>query len=61
VLLARIAALLVAIAIAVALLLWTFTRNRAYLTFAARLFKWAVLVGLGFGGLLVLERVIVLL
>lgn len=59
-LLARLAAFLVAIAIAVALLLWVFTRKRAYLDFAWRLFKWTVWIGLGFGALLVLERLIVL-
>jgi hypothetical protein len=56
----RILVLIAAIAIGVALLLFIFTRERRYLQFAVRLLQYTVLAALIVFGLLLFERLAVL-
>jgi hypothetical protein len=56
----RVLVLIAAIAIGVALLLFLFTRERRYLQFALRLLQYAVLAALIVFGLLLFERLAVL-
>ena len=57
----RLVAVLVGIALAVYILLWLFTRNRKYLRFAFRVFQFAVFAALIVLALMALERVAVLI
>ncbi|MCX7154768.1 MAG: hypothetical protein WCR74_17210 [Betaproteobacteria bacterium] len=57
----RLVAVLVGIALAVSILLWLFTRNRKYLRFAFRVFQFAVFAALIVLALMALERVAVLI
>ena len=57
----RLVAVLVGIALAVSILLWLFTRNRKYLRFAFRVFQFAVFAVLIVLALMALERVAVLI
>ena len=59
-LLLRIAAILVVLATAAGVVLFLLTRDRKYLRFALQVFKVALLVALLIFGLLILERVVVL-
>jgi len=61
VLVLRLVAVLVGIALAVSILLWLFTRNRKYLRFAFRVFQFAVFAALIVLALMALERVAVLI
>ena len=56
----RLIAVLVAIGIAGSLLAFVFTRDRRYLAWGWRLFRYAIIVALVFFALLILERVFVL-
>ena len=56
----RLAAVLVVIALCASLVMWLFTRDRKYLRFAFRVFQFAVLAVLGVLALMALERVFVL-
>ena len=56
----RLVAVLVMIALCVSLLMWLFTRDRKYLRFAFRVFQFAVFAVLGVLALMALERVFVL-
>lgn len=56
----RLAAVLVVIALCASLVMWLFTRDRKYLRFAFRVFQFAVFAVLGVLALMVLERVFVL-
>jgi hypothetical protein len=57
----RILGILVALATLAGLVLYLFTRDRRYLRFAFQLFKVAVIFALFLFGLLLLERLVVLL
>jgi hypothetical protein len=57
----RIAAILTVLATAAGIVLYLLTRDRKYLRFAFQVFKYAAIFALLVFGLLVLERVIVLL
>ena len=57
----RLVAVLVAIALGVALVMWLFTRDRKYLRFAFRVFQFAVFAVLAVLALMALERVAVLI
>ncbi len=57
----RIAAILAVLATAAGMVLYLLTRDRKYLRFAFEVFKYAVIFALLVFGLLILERVIVLL
>jgi hypothetical protein len=57
----RIAAILAVLATASGIVLFLLTRDRKYLRFAFQVFKYALIFALLVFGLLVLERVIVLL
>lgn len=56
----RLLALLVAIAIALGIVAYLVTGSRSYLRFSVRLFKYALLIALIFLGLMALERLIVI-
>ena len=56
----RLLAVLVVIALCASLVMWLFTRDRKYLRFAFRVFQFAVFAVLGVLALMVLERVFVL-
>ena len=56
----RLVAVLVVIALCASLLMWLFTRDRKYLRFAFRVFLFAVFAVLGVLALMALERVFVL-
>lgn len=56
----RLAAVLVVIALCASLLMWLFTRDRKYLRFAFRVFQFAIFAVLGVLALMALERVFVL-
>ncbi len=56
----RLVAVLVVIALCASLVMWLFTRDRKYLRFAFRVFQFAVLAVLGVLALMALERVFVL-
>ncbi len=56
----RLVAVLVVIALCASLVMWLFTRDRKYLRFAFRVFQFAVFAVLGALALMVLERVFVL-
>ena len=56
----RIAAILVVLATATGIVLYLLTRDRKYLRFAFQVFKYALIFALPVFGLLMLERVIVL-
>ena len=56
----RIAAILAVLATAAGIVLYLLTRDRKYLRFAFRVFKYAVIFALLVFGLLMLERAIVL-
>ena len=56
----RLVAVLVMIALCASLLMWLFTRDRKYLRFAFRVFQFAVFAVLGVLALRALERVFVL-
>lgn len=56
----RLVALLTLVAIAVCLGLYVFTRNPRYLRYAARIFRFAIVVGVVFGAFYVLERLILI-
>lgn len=58
-LLLRIVAVLTGIGICGAVFLFFLNRDRRYLMFAWRLFRWALVLALVFFGLLILERVLV--
>ena len=60
VLVLRIAAILVVLATAAGIVLFLLTRDRKYLRFAFRVFKYSLVFALLVFGLLVLERVLVL-
>jgi hypothetical protein len=60
VLVLRLAAILVVLATAAGIVLYFATRDRKYLRFAFQVFKYALIFALLVFGLLVLERVIVL-
>jgi ABC-type transport system involved in multi-copper enzyme maturation permease subunit len=55
---ARIIGVIVLIAIAVAVIMWLFTRESRYLWFAYRLIQLTVLAGVVFFGIFFLERVL---
>jgi hypothetical protein len=57
----RLAGLLVLITIASSLALYLFTRNRRYLTFAWRVFQFALVFLLVFMALYVLERLVLVI
>lgn len=57
----RIAAIVVVLAAVAGVLLFFFTRDRKYLRFAFQVFKYALIVALALFGLLVAERVMVLI
>ena len=59
-LLLRFAAILVVLVTVAGLILFLFTRDRKYLRFALRVFTYSLLVALLIFGLLILERVVVL-
>lgn len=59
-LLLRLAAILVVIAIAAGVVMYLVTGNRKYLQQAFRIFKYALIVSLVFLGLMALERLIVI-
>jgi hypothetical protein len=54
----RIVGVIVLIALAVAVVMWLFTRDNRYLWFAYRVMQLAVLGGVVFFGILFLERVL---
>ena len=56
----RLVAVLVMIALCASLLMWLFTRDRKYLRFAFRVFQFAIFAVLGVLALMALERVFVL-
>jgi hypothetical protein len=56
----RLVAILVVVAIGVGIVLFLLTGNRRHLSFALQLLKWAVVFALLVFGLLVLERLVVL-
>ena len=56
----RLLALLVAIAIALGIVAYLVTGNRSYLRFSVRLLKYFLLIALIFLGLMALERLIVI-
>ena len=56
----RLAAVLVVIALCASLLMWLFTRDRKDLRFAFRVFQFAIFAVLGVLALMALERVFVL-
>lgn len=56
----RLAAVLVVIALCASLVMWLFTRDRKYLRFAFRVFQFAIFAVLGVLALMALERVFVL-
>lgn len=58
-LLLRIVAVLTGIGICGAVFLFFLNRDRRFLMFAWRLFRWALVLALVFFGLLILERVLV--
>lgn len=58
-LLLRIVAVLTGVGICGAVFLFFLNRDRRYLMFAWRLFRWALVLALVFFGLLILERVLV--
>jgi len=57
----RLAAILVVLATAAGVVLYLVTRDRKYLHFALQVFKYALIFALLLFGLLILERVFVLL
>ena len=57
----RIAAIVVVLAAAAGVLLFFFTRDRKYLRFAFQVFKYSLIVALVLFGMLVAERVMVLI
>jgi hypothetical protein len=57
----RLIGILALLAIALALVLYLFTRNRKFLTIAWRIFQFAVILLLVFMGLFVLERLVMYL
>ena len=59
-LLVRLAAILVVISLGAGFVLYLVTRQRRYLDFSRKLFKFAILFALVFFALLVLERVLVI-
>ena len=56
----RLIAILLLLAIGLALVLYLFTRNRRFLTIAWRLFQFGVVIAIMFMALFVLERLIML-
>lgn len=54
----RLAALLALVAIAVCLGLYAFTRDPRYLRYAARIVRFAIVLGVVFGAFYLLERLI---
>lgn len=54
----RLVALLALVAMAVCVGLYVFTRDPRYLRYAARIFRFAIVVALVFGAFFVLERLI---
>ena len=59
-LLLRVAAIIVVLVTAACFVFFLFTRDRKYLRFAFQVFKYAVILALLMFGLLILERVVVL-
>ena len=57
---ARLIAILLLLAIGLALVLYLFTRNRRFLTLAWRLFQFGVVIAIIFMALFVVERLIML-
>jgi hypothetical protein len=57
----RLIGILALLAIALALVLYLFTRNRKFLTIAWRIFQFAVILLLVFMGLFLLERLVMYL
>jgi hypothetical protein len=55
---ARIVGVIVLIALAVAVVMWLFTRDNRYLWFSYRVMQLTVLAGVVFFGILFLERVL---
>ncbi|MFN0299101.1 MAG: hypothetical protein ACKVQU_01975 [Burkholderiales bacterium] len=55
---ARIVGVIVLIALAVAVIMWLFTRDNRYLWFAYRVMQLTVLAGVVFFGILILEKVL---
>jgi ABC-type transport system involved in multi-copper enzyme maturation permease subunit len=55
---ARLVGVIVLIALAVAVIMWLFTRDNRYLWFAYRVMQLTVLAGVVFFGILILEKVL---
>ncbi|MFM9888764.1 MAG: hypothetical protein ACKVQT_37550 [Burkholderiales bacterium] len=55
---ARLVGVIVLIALAVAVIMWLFTRDNRYLWFAYRVMQVTVLAGVVFFGILILEKIL---
>ncbi len=55
---ARLVGVIVLVALAVAVIMWLFTRDNRYLWFAYRVMQLTVLAGVVFFGILILEKVL---